>query len=72
MTNTAGPHFILSGYRNGTSPYGQGTYGYYWSSSAYTSATNAYGLGLNGSNSTVNPAYNRDKRYGFSLRCLAQ
>ena len=72
MTNTAGPHFILSGNRSGASPYYQGTRGRYWSSSAYTSATYAYGLYLNGTNSTVDPANNSYKRAGFSLRCLAK
>ncbi len=74
MTNTAGPHFVLVGYRGGTSPYNQGAYGDYWSSSASTSATYAYSLHLLGTNSTVYPAhYSGDyKRYGFTLRCLAQ
>ncbi len=72
MTNTAGPHFILSGDRYGTSPYAQDTKGYYWSSLAYTSATSAYYLYLGGTDSTVGPAGYGYKHFGFSLRCLAQ
>ena len=72
MTNPSGPHFILSGYRYGTSSDSQGTLGRYWSSSAYTSATNAHLLNLNGTNSIVLPADSGDKRLGRALRCLAQ
>ena len=72
MTDTAGPQFILSGGRGGTSPFDQGTLGRYWSSLAYADATFAYSLGLRGTNSTVYPANNSYKLYGFSLRCLAQ
>ncbi len=72
MTNTTGPHFVLGGYRGGTSPGYQGTYGYYWSSSAWTSATEAYRLLLLGPNSTVRPADSGYKHDGFTLRCLAQ
>ncbi len=72
MQDSAGPHFVLSGYSLDTSPGAQGTDGYYWSSSAYTSATYAYSLRLNGTNSTVYPAYNGNKRSGFSLRCLGK
>ena len=72
MTDPSGPQFVISGYRSGTSPYDQGTYGFYWSSSAYTSATSAYSLHLNGTNSTVNPANSGYERAGFPLRCLDQ
>ncbi len=71
MTNTAGPQFVLGGVR-GTSPSGQGTYGYYWSSSAWTSATRAYRLLLNGANSTVRPADSGYKSNGIALRCLGK
>ena len=72
MTDTAGPHFILSGQRNGTSPDNQGRDSRYWSSLAYTSATLAYILGFYGTNSAVGPANGSYKSVGFSLRCLAQ
>ena len=72
MQDSAGPHFILSGARFGTSPSVQGTEAFYWSSSADTSATVAYGLRLDGTYSTVTPALSYYKRHGFTLRCLAQ
>ena len=72
MTDTAGPQFILSGDRDGTSPLLQGTHGYYFSSSAWTGATYAYLLYLYGPNSAVYPASRDVKRIGLSLRCLAQ
>ena len=72
MQDSAGPHFILSGYRDGISLYLQSTYGFYWSSSAHTSATNAYNLRLGGTPSSVTPANFSSERGGFSLRCLAQ
>ena len=71
MTDTAGPHFILSGLRRDTSPVSQGTYGLYWSSFAWTSTTRAYDLALVGDNSRVIPADDSSKRDGFTLRCLA-
>ena len=72
MTNSAGPEFVLSGYRSSTSMNLQGTRGFYWSSTAYSSATNAYNLNLINSG-TVYPAYgSSNKYYGFSLRCLAE
>ena len=70
MTNSAGPEFVLSGYR-GTSMRELGTYGNHWSSTAYSSATLAYGLSLV-SNGTVGPAVNNYRYVGFSLRCLAE
>ncbi|MCX4359389.1 MAG: hypothetical protein OSJ22_07125, partial [Rikenellaceae bacterium] len=64
--------FPAVGYRNpnasGSLKYA-GTYGYYWSSVQYSSS-NAYYMYL--SSSSVNPSYNRDKRYGFSVRCVRQ
>ncbi len=44
-----------------------GTYGYYWSSTQYSSIY-AYYMVFN--NSSVNPSYNYNKRYGFSVRCV--
>ena len=72
MTDTAGPQFVISGRRGGTSPIYQGTLGLYWSSSASTSATRAYSLYLYDLGSAVNPADNLDERYGYSLRCLGK
>ena len=72
MQDSAGPHFILDGARNGTRPEYQGTYGYSWSSSADTSATDAYVLYLYGTTSTVYPALNVYKYKGRTLRCLAK
>lgn len=46
--------------------YDQGTYGYYWSSSPST--TN--GCYLCFDSASVYPAYNNDRSYGFSVRCL--
>ena len=59
--------FPASGYYDGTSLNGRGSYGYYWSSS-YGSATHAYYLGFNSSD--VNPAINDYRRYGFSARAV--
>jgi hypothetical protein len=59
--------FPASGYYNGTTLYGRGSNGFYWSSSYY-SATNAYSLRFYSSN--VTPAYNYDRRYGFPARAV--
>ena len=59
--------FPASGYYNGTTLYGRGSYGYYWSSS-YGSATNAYSLYFGSSN--VIPAYSDGRRYGFTARAV--
>ena len=58
--------FPASGYYIGTSLYGRGSDGVYWSSS-YLSATNAYYLHFNSSN--VSPSGN-ERRYGFSVRAV--
>ena len=73
MTDPSGPQFVLGGRTEpGSSPLYQGTLGFYWSSSAHTNATFAYILYLIGTNSTVVPARDDYKLFGFSLRCLAQ
>ena len=59
--------FPASGYYNGTSLYNRGSYGFYWSSS-YNSATYAYNLYF--SSSLVNPAYNFNRRLGFTARAV--
>ena len=59
--------FPASGDYNGTSLYGRGSYGFYWSSS-YDSATNAYYLRFNSSN--VYPAYSSYRRLGFTARAV--
>ena len=65
VTNT--PGFLISG-RYGTGGASNlGSRGYYWSRTAY-SAQNAYGLYM--STSSVSPAGNDIKYYGFTVRCL--
>ena len=59
--------FPASGDYNGTSLYGRGSYGFYWSSS-YDSATNAYYLRFGSSN--VSPADYRSRRCGFTARAV--
>ena len=59
--------FPASGYYNGTTLDGRGSYGYYWSSS-YMSETNAYDMNFNSGG--VNPAYYNYRRYGFSVRAV--
>ncbi len=59
--------FPASGYRHGSGLYNRGSYGYYWSSSL-NSQTNGYNLNFNSSG--VNPAYNNDRFYGFSVRAV--
>ena len=62
-------NFLYSGYVYGSSVDYRGSYGYYWSKSAYSS-NNAYYL--NFLSSSVYPSTNRNKYYGFTVRCLAQ
>ena len=59
--------FPASGYYNGTTLYSRGSSGDYWSSS-YGSATNAYYLLFY--SSSVYPAYNNNRRLGFSVRAV--
>ena len=59
--------FPASGYYIGTSLYGRGSDGVYWSSS-YLSATNAYNLGFGSSN--VGPANGSYRRLGFPARAV--
>lgn len=59
--------FPASGNYDGTSLYYRGTNGYYWSSS-YSSATYAYHLSFN--SSRVNPAYDINRRRGFTARAV--
>lgn len=59
--------FPASGYYNGPTLLGRGSYGLFWSSS-YVSETNAYYLlFISGS---VNPADGNDRRLGFSVRAV--
>ena len=62
------PGFLLSGYFRGASFNDGGSYGYYWSSTAYDSSS-AYGLVF--PSSYVNSANGNSRRFGFSVRCLA-
>ncbi len=59
------------GWVAGTLAY-QGVRGTFWSSFAYAGTNNAYNLELNDAHSTVNTTNYNDKRFGFSLRCLAR
>ena len=59
--------FPASGNYNGTSLNYRGSYGYYWSSS-YISETNAYNLSF--SSGGVSPAYNINRRLGFTARAV--
>ena len=59
--------FPASGYYNGTSLDGRGSYGDYWSSS-YVSATSAYNLVF--ISSSVSPANYNIRRYGFTARAV--
>ena len=59
--------FPASGYRYGTSLYGRGTNGYYWSSTLYSSA---YGYYLYFNSGGVYPANNGNRCYGFSVRAV--
>ena len=62
-------NFVLSGYRYGSSTYGQGSGGFYWSSTAYNSGY-AYYLSLG--SSSVSPQNNYYKYGGLAVRCVAQ
>ena len=59
--------FPASGLYNGSTLYYRGSSGYYWSSS-YGSATSAYYLNFN--SSSVLPANNSVRRYGFTARAV--
>ena len=59
--------FPASGYYDGTSLNTRGSHGLYWSSS-YNSATSAYVLSFY--SSSVNPANNSLRRYGFPARAV--
>ena len=59
--------FPASGYRNGTGLNNRGSHGLYWSASL-GSQTYGYLLGFNSTG--VNPAYNSDRFYGFSVRAV--
>ena len=62
------PGFLLAGhYRNG-SFYSGGSLGLYWSSTSGSSTSYAHNLYF--SSSLVHSADNRNRRYGFSVRCL--
>lgn len=58
----------LLGYRGGSNAYyyGQGTYGYYWSSSP----GGVYGYYVSIDSTQVYPLYNDNRANGFSVRCL--
>ena len=63
--------FVRGGYynySNGNLDY-RGSYGYYWEARVYN-ANYAYSLCFGSTN--LNPQSNRNKGYGFSLRCLAR
>ena len=59
--------FPASGHYDGTSLYGRGSYGYYWSST-WLSETNARYLNFNSTG--VNPQNNNNRRYGFTVRAV--
>ena len=59
--------FPASGLYNDTTLYNRGSSGYYWSSTYY-SETNARFLSFN--SSEVNPTYNDNRRYGFTVRAV--
>ena len=59
--------FPASGYRVGTSLYGRGSDGYYWSASLNSQA---YGYNLHFSASEVYPADSSYRFYGFSVRAV--
>ena len=69
MKDTGGPHFVLSGYRDGSSTFGQGSDGNYWSS---TAINNNYAYYLYLGSSSVYPADLYSKYFGFSVRCVAK
>ena len=61
-------NFVYSGYWYGSSAYGRGSSGYYWSSTA-SSTNNAYYLGL--SSDIVGFTNNNNKYMGYPVRCLS-
>lgn len=61
--------FACSGYGSGTSWYGRGSYGYYWSASI-GSARNARGLGFYSGG--VNPQSSDNRCNGFAVRAIAK
>jgi uncharacterized protein (TIGR02145 family) len=64
------PRLPAAGYRNRSngSVYGQGSFGYYWSSTAYSSS---YGHHLYFNSSSVHPSsYDNYYATGFSVRCV--
>ncbi|MBQ3270978.1 hypothetical protein IJH10_00005, partial [Candidatus Saccharibacteria bacterium] len=73
MTNSSGPAFVLSGFRNGGSTGSQGSLGNYWSSTARANNA-AYILSLAGPDvgPSVGPASNKVKYLGHTVRCIAQ
>ncbi len=66
-TNGNSIFFPAAGYYNGTTLYGRGSYGNYWSASRY-SDSDGYNLGFN--SGTVYPQYFNYRRYGFSVRAV--
>ena len=74
MTNSAGPEFVLGGFRGyptGAGMSEKSTHGYCWSSTAGSSATLAYELRLVSSGS-VYLVYSEYKYFGYPLRYLAE
>ena len=59
--------FPAAGLYDGTTLYGRGTHGDYWSS-GFGSASNAYYLYFNSAD--VNPQNNSSRRYGFTVRAV--
>ena len=70
MTNSAGPEFVLGGYRRNVDMVLQSSYGGCWSNTAYSGASASYRMYLD-VNGSVGPAGNAIKEGGFPLRCLA-
>ncbi len=62
-------HLPLSGYFYDGQPYGQASYGYWWSSTAYN-GTGRYRLNVSTSN--IYPADSYNRRFGLSIRCVAK
>ena len=63
--NGARLFFSCSGYGNGRSWYGRGSYGSYWSSSWYSAR---FARSLSFHSGGVNPQYNGGRYYGFAVR----
>ena len=59
--------FPCSGYGSGTSWYGRGSNGYYWSSSLYSQT---HGRSLNFGSGGVYPQNNYNRFYGFAVRAV--